>query len=146
LGFAQKVLLEFLNKMPNLGILESRNLMWGGIHRSPVQFLKTVLNLSWHVFVMGWVVYWQHSKLIEFDPGSSLMNTLYTNNFNFLYLLKITLWIPSLKRSDVVRPENRFDKSNPGISTHTKCLWIPTLDAFAGWPMMKKSRKKAINQ
>jgi hypothetical protein len=27
LGFAQKVLLEFLNKMPNLGILESRNLM-----------------------------------------------------------------------------------------------------------------------
>ncbi len=33
---------EFLNKMLNFGILESRDVTRGNIHRFPVQFLQTV--------------------------------------------------------------------------------------------------------
>ncbi len=39
--------------MPNLRILDSRDLRRGDSDRFPVQFLKTVLNLSWDVFCNG---------------------------------------------------------------------------------------------
>ncbi len=45
--------LEFLNKMPNPGILESRDLSWGDIYRFHVQCLKIVLNVSWDIFCNG---------------------------------------------------------------------------------------------
>jgi hypothetical protein len=32
----------------------------------------------------------------------------------------------TLGKTDVVRPRNRFGKPNPGVSTPTKCFWIPT--------------------
>jgi hypothetical protein len=32
------------------------------------------------------------------------------------------LTIPSLEKSDIVRPDNRFGKSNPGISATMNCL------------------------
>ncbi len=38
----------------------------------------------------------------------------------------MNLPIPSLEKSDVVRSDNRFGKSNPGISATMKCFWIPT--------------------
>ncbi len=44
----------------------------------------------------------------------------------YLTLLKINLPIPSLEKTNVVRSDNRFGKSNPGISATMKCFWIPT--------------------
>jgi hypothetical protein len=43
-------------------------------------------------------------------------------SLNYLTLLKINLPIPSLEKSDVVRSDNRFGKSNPGISATMKCF------------------------
>jgi hypothetical protein len=50
-------------------------------------------------------------------------------HFYCLTSLKIILWIPSMEKSDIFQPENWFGKLNTGssrISTHIKCLWIPT--------------------
>ncbi len=56
-------------------------------------------------------------------------STTITVSINYLTLLNISLPIPSLEKSGIVRPDNRFGKSNPGISATMKCFWIPTLVA-----------------
>jgi hypothetical protein len=49
------------------------------------------------------------------------------NTVNCLSLLKIISITLFLEKSYVVRPENRIGKSNSGILTLTKYLWIPKL-------------------
>ncbi len=76
--------LEFLNKMPNPGILESRDLSWGDIYRFHVQCLKIVLNVSWDIFCNGmdslisntascfefWIGFESYEYFIKINPTS----------------------------------------------------------------------------
>ncbi len=49
-----------------------------------------------------------------------ILNIVQLLSLNYLTLLKINLPIPSLEKSDAVRPDNWFGKSNPGISATMK--------------------------
>jgi hypothetical protein len=60
-------------------------------------------------------------------PGSLLVNiTITALTPNYLNLLRIKLQMPPLRKSDVVRPENRLEnKKFRGFTSPTKCFRIP---------------------
>ncbi len=53
------------------------------------------------------------------SPGSIVGNSLFKIKICYIS------WSPFHEKSYVLRQENRFDKSNLGMSNSTKCFWIP---------------------
>jgi hypothetical protein len=52
----------------------------------------------------------------------SILNYSTLIQFKLFNFIKNILPIPSVEKSDVVRSDNRFVKSNPGISATMKCF------------------------
>ncbi len=122
--------LEFLNKMPNPGILESRDLRLGRIQRfffAQLFFKKIAFShyCKCYVYCLGSLDVsspdWRSLGL------SSILNLNTIIKYKLFNFIVYQFTIPYLKKHDVVRPKNRFGKPNPGISAPMKCFWIPTL-------------------
>ncbi len=115
--------MEFLNKMPNPGILKSG--IWGETEFEDILFLPKQFSKT-SVHQPGELYFFSLNSLDASNPSwqvngpGLILNNTANLKFKFIQFIENQVMSTAPDKYDVVRPENRVGNSNPGISTPHK--------------------------
>ncbi len=98
-------------------------LVWTGGELTHLLILPKQLNTFFSHIHVNCPDVWKASTAswLYTDSGSKLGNTLFLN-LHYVSLLTISPWITPLENSGIIKPENRFDKSNSGTLNPQKVI------------------------